>query len=169
MNQLFFSGWDTLVRTLVVGVLAYVGLIVILRSTGKRTLSKLNAFDLVVTVSLGSTLATILLSKDVALAQGILAFVILSGMQYVVTWSSVRWPWVRTVVKSEPTLLLHHGDLLHRAMMKERVTVDEIEASARAQGIADITSIHAVVLETDGTLSIIAKRDGTTTIDESLE
>jgi uncharacterized membrane protein YcaP (DUF421 family) len=169
MSQLFFSGWDALLRTLIVGVLAYVGLVVILRSTGKRTLSKLNAFDLVVTVSLGSTLATILLSRDVALAQGILAFVILSGMQYVVTWSSVRSQWVRKVVKSEPTLLLHRGDLLHRAMKKERVTADEIEASARAQGIADIASVDAVVLETDGTLSIIAKSNGSTTIAESIE
>ncbi|WP_231362619.1 hypothetical protein [Thioalkalivibrio sp. ALMg9] len=67
---MFFGGWDGLLRTLVVGVLAYVALIVFLRLSGKRTLSKMNAFDLVVTVALGSTLATVLLAKDVALAEG---------------------------------------------------------------------------------------------------
>jgi len=92
---MFFSGWDSLLRTLVVGVLAYVALVVFLRVSGKRTLSKMNAFDLVVTVALGSTLATVLLSKDVALAEGVLAFALLISLQFVVTWSSVRARWVR--------------------------------------------------------------------------
>jgi len=60
-----------------------------------RTLSKMNAFDLVVTVSLGSTLATVLLAKDVALADGALAFGLLVGLQFLVTWSSVRARWAR--------------------------------------------------------------------------
>jgi len=157
MSQMFFNGWEPLIRTLVVGVLAYIGLVVILRTTGKRTLSKLNAFDLVVTVSLGSTLATILLNKDVALAQGILAFAILSGMQYLVTWMSVRWKSVREIVKSEPRLLVHHGEMLPDALKQERITVDEIEAAARSEGIDGLSSVASVVLETDGTLSVIGK------------
>jgi uncharacterized membrane protein YcaP (DUF421 family) len=159
MNDMLFNGWDTLVRTLVVGILAYVGLVLILRITGKRTLSKLNAFDLIVTVSLGSTLATILLNKEVALAEGILAFLILSGMQYLVTWSSVRWKWVRNIVKSEPQLLVHNGEILEQAMKKERVTVDEIQAATRSANLHALAEVDMVVLETDGTLSIIPKRD----------
>jgi uncharacterized membrane protein YcaP (DUF421 family) len=76
-------------------VLAYVVLVVFLRLSGLRTLSKLNAFDLVVTVALGSTLATVLLTKDVALADGALAFALLIALQFVVTWSSVRVGWLR--------------------------------------------------------------------------
>ena len=60
MERIFFDGWSVLFRTAVVGVLAYVCLIFFLRISGKRTLSKMNAFDFVVTVALGSTLATIL-------------------------------------------------------------------------------------------------------------
>src|SRR5690606_19709687 len=96
-------------RTLVVGVLAYVSLIFFLRATGKRTLSKMNAFDFVVTVALGSTLATILLSMDVSLAQGCLAMALLIGLQYVITWSSVRMRWIRRTVTGEPTLLFYRG------------------------------------------------------------
>ncbi len=87
---MFFGSWYSLLRILVVGVLAYVALIVLLRVTGKRTLSKMNAFDLVVTVALGSTLATVLLSKDVALADGVVAFALLIGLQFIITWLSVR-------------------------------------------------------------------------------
>ncbi len=71
-----------LLRILIVGPLAYILLIVILRTSGKRTLSKLNAFDFVVTVALGSTLATVLLSKDVPLIEGVLAFAVLAILQF---------------------------------------------------------------------------------------
>jgi uncharacterized membrane protein YcaP (DUF421 family) len=67
----FFDSWDWLLRTLIIVVLAYGTLIALLRLAGKRTLTKLNAFDLVVTVALGSTLATALLSKDVAQGKGL--------------------------------------------------------------------------------------------------
>ena len=70
---MIFDTWFGLLRVLVVGTAAYAALVLLLRASGKRTLAKLNAFDLVVTVALGSTLATVLLSKDVALAEGLLA------------------------------------------------------------------------------------------------
>jgi hypothetical protein len=67
MENAFFTSWTSVGRTLVVGVAAYAGLIVLLRISGKRTLTKMNAFDLVITVALGSTLATVLLTKSMAL------------------------------------------------------------------------------------------------------
>ncbi|MFN2441460.1 MAG: DUF421 domain-containing protein, partial [Thermoanaerobaculia bacterium] len=67
---MFFDDIQGLIRVFVISILAYVALVLFLRVSGKRTLTKLNAFDLVVTVALGSTLATIILSKDVALAEG---------------------------------------------------------------------------------------------------
>ncbi len=83
-TAVFFAGWAGLLRVLVVGSVAYVALVVILRSSGKRTLAKLSAFDLVVTVALGSTLATVLLSKSVALAEGVLAMMLLAALQALV-------------------------------------------------------------------------------------
>jgi hypothetical protein len=65
----------------------------------------MNAFDLVVTVALGSTLATVLLNKEVALAEGVLAFAVLIGLQFIVTWSSVRQRWIRQIVTGEPRML----------------------------------------------------------------
>lgn len=157
---MFFNSWFDLLRVIVVGALAYLALIVLLRTFGKRTLSKMNAFDLVVTVALGSILATIPLSKDLALTEGILAFAVLMGLQYGISWSSVRWATIRDLVKSEPALLLHRGELLHGAMKKERVAEEEIRYAARLQGFAALEEIEAVVLETDGTFSVVSKRDG---------
>jgi uncharacterized membrane protein YcaP (DUF421 family) len=111
------NGFEPIVRTAVAGVLAYVALVLLLRISGKRTLSKMNAFDFVVTVALGSTLATVLLSRSASLSQGIAAFLVLALIQFVVTWYSVRWPAVRRLVRSEPSLL-YHGGGFHTSAMK---------------------------------------------------
>ena len=154
----WFPGWAVLVRTLLVGTAAYVTLVLVLRTTGKRTLAKLNAFDLVVTVALGSTLASVLTSKDVAWAQGALAFGLLAGLQYLVTWASVRSARVRGLVRSEPALLLHRGALLPGALRAQRLTTSEVEAAVRAAGLARLEDAHAVVLETDGSLGVVPGR-----------
>lgn len=157
---MFFNNWGDLSRTLVVGVLAYIALVGFLRISGKRTLSKMNAFDLVVTVALGSTLATILLSKEVSLVEGMVAFLVLILLQYTVAWLSVRSAKFRQIVKSEPSLLLFRGQYLDNKLKSQRVTKDEVKAAIRAQGIESLEQVEAVVLETDGSFSVINKSDG---------
>ncbi len=157
---MFIGGASGLLRVVVVGALAYVALVLALRSTGKRTLSKLNAFDLIVTVALGSTLATVLLSKEVPLAEGITAFLVLILLQYAVTWTSVRWPRFQSWVKAEPRLLFRDGDYLEKAMQDERVTRDELLAAMRQQGHSEPHAVGTVVLETDGSLSVTRRQEG---------
>ena len=153
-SRLFFDDWFSLFRVLVVGVLSYAALIVLLRTSGKRTLGKLNAFDFVVTVALGSTFASVLLSSGVALAEGVTALALLMALQYAVAWSSVRSPLVERLVKSEPTLLYRDG-FLTAAMRRERVTPDELRQAVRGQGYAELAQVTAIVLETDGSLSVL--------------
>lgn len=162
MEHVFFDGWRPLIRTATVGVLAYVGLVLLLRLAGNRTLSKMNAFDLVVTVALGSTLATILLNKDVSLAQGALGLSLLIAMQFIVSWSSVRIPWVRRLVTGEPTLLFYGGSPLQDSLRRSRVTEDEVRAAVRTAGIAIMEEVEAVVMETDGSLSVVRRSANST-------
>jgi uncharacterized membrane protein YcaP (DUF421 family) len=143
-------------RTVVVGVAAYVALIAALRVSGKRTLTKWNAFDFVVTIALGSVLATALTSSQVSLAQVVTAFVVLIALQFVITWLSVRSRLVRRWTKSRPRLLLRHGRFDERALKEERVTRREVLAAVRGSGIGDLDRVAAVVLETDGSVSVIA-------------
>lgn len=156
---MFYDNFYDLIRVVVVGIGAYGSLILLLRISGKRTLTKMNAFDLVVTVALGSTLATILLSNDVALAEGITAFVVLITLQFMVAWLSVRSAAVRQLVKATPKLLFYQGQFNHEALIWERVTQEEVFAAIRAQGIADLEQVEAVVLETDGSITTL-KRAG---------
>jgi uncharacterized membrane protein YcaP (DUF421 family) len=158
-SDVFFDSWTAIWRVLAVGSLAYAALVILLRTSGKRTLSKLNAFDLVVTVALGSTLATVLLSKDVALAEGVVALALLIALQFIIAWMSVRSSGFESVIKSEPTLLLHNGRFLETAMREQRITRTEILAAVRASGHAGTDQIASVVLETDGTISVVGNSD----------
>jgi uncharacterized membrane protein YcaP (DUF421 family) len=152
---MFFDSWIQVVRVLVVGTGAYIALLIFHRLSGKRTLSKLNAFDLVVSVSMGSTLANTLLSSGTALIEGITALGLLVALQFVVTWLSVRSRWFSQLIKSEPTVLLSHGEMNFKAMRSERVVPDELHQAARTEGLSNAWEAMTITLETDGTLSII--------------
>ncbi len=154
---MFFDDWFGLIRILIVGVLAYAALIIFLRVSGKRTLSKWNAFDFVVTIALGSTLASVIISKDVVLIEGVIAFALLIGLQFVITRLSVKFDFIKNVVKAEPTLLFDKGEFLNETMRRQRVTESEIRAAIRSNGLAAIEDAEAVVLETDGTFSVVKK------------
>ncbi|WEX07506.1 YetF domain-containing protein [Chelativorans sp. AA-79] len=157
VDPIFFESWAGLLRTLFVGSTAYILLILLLRASGKRTLSKMNAFDLIITVALGSTLATVLLDKNVPLAEGITALALLIYLQWAITWGSVRSDRFQEVVKAEPTLLVKDGRYLEQAMRRQRVSEEEILAAVRQSGKADMSAIDMVVLETDGSLSVIPR------------
>ena len=161
---MLFDDWAGVGRVLAVGPLAYAALIAVLRVSGKRSLTKLNAFDLVVTVALGSTLATILLSKDVALAEGVMALVLLVGMQFAITWLSVRSERFQRLVKAQPTLLVHRGRFLDDALRAERVTREEVLYALRSNGATDPADIASVVLETDGSFSVLESDPGAPTL-----
>ena len=152
---MWFDDWSDIVRVLIVGTAAYVGLVALLRISGKRTLAKLNAFDLVVTVAFGSTLATILLSSDVSYAEGVTALILLAVLQFVAAMISSRLRLGRAVITARPTLLLHEGVILGERLREQRISADEIRQAVRASGAGSLADIAAVVLETDGSLSVI--------------
>jgi len=112
MKNIFFDSWESIFRTVIITIFAYILLILLLRGFGKRTLSKMNAFDFIVTIALGSTLATVMLSKDVSLIDGVLAFFLLIFLQYIITFFSVRYKTISNLVKSTPALLVYKGEML---------------------------------------------------------
>lgn len=151
------ADWSDLLRVVVVGSCAYLALVVLLRGYGKRTLSKINAFDFVVTIALGSILATILLSKSVSLLEGVTALVVLMSWQFAFSWLAARSSRVRKIIASEPRLLAHDGELLTSALRDERIAADEVMQALRNHGFQRLHEVRCVILEPDGTLSVIGR------------
>lgn len=154
--MLFFDGWQPVIRILAIGPLAFVFLVVLLRVSGKRTLSKMNAFDFVVTIAIGSLFATVVIDENVSLVTGVTAFAVLIFAQFIITWLSARSTAFERFVKAEPTLLYHDGEMLRRALQKMRITEREVEAMVRRAGIPNMDTVSAVVLEADGSVSVIS-------------
>ena len=157
MDNIFFGNWESVFRTIIITVLAYIALIFLLRSSGKRTLSKMNAFDFIVTIALGSCLATVALNKKVVLIEGVLVFFLLIFMQYFITWLSVRIKSVKNIITSKPAMLLYKGELFDKELKKQRVTIEEIHTAARRKGFTDLDKIDVIVLETTGDITVVGE------------
>lgn len=154
---MFFDDGPTLARTLVVTPLAYLALLVVVRLSGKRALAKLNAFDLVVTVALGSVLASVAVSADITLTSGAVVLGVLIALQYAIAFLSSRWHPFQRLVKARPQVLVRDGLVLDDVLQEERVARSEILQVLRQHGYASLGEAAAVVLETDGTLSVVAQ------------
>lgn len=150
-----FGGWAPIARILVVGTLAYVAMVLLLRVTGKRTLVQMNAFDFIITVALGASFGRVLTARSVALVEAVTAFALLIFLQYAVTWLQVRWPPVANVITAPPTLLYFRGRVLRDAMRRARITQAELETAVREHGAGSFDAIEAVVLESNGTFAVI--------------
>lgn len=163
---MFFNDWEGIWHILVTAVLLYPLLIIMLRISGKRTLSKMNMFDFVITIALGSMVSAIVMDGAIPLVEGLTGLAALIALQFTVTWSSVRFSFVNKSVKGEPQLLYHDGRFIEKAMKKERIKKDEIMQAVRTTGKSSFASVRAVVLETDGSLSVMEKEssEGESTI-----
>lgn len=159
MNNLLFDNWEAMGRALIATLLAYITLLIMVRVSGKRTLSKMNAYDFLVTIALGSCLAATALNKSVALAEGAVVYMTLISLQFIITWSSVRSSRIKQLVSGSPTLLLYKGKILEHAMKKERITIEEMYVVARRKGLENLDKAFAVVLETTGDLTIMPNMD----------
>lgn len=121
-----------------------------MRISGKRTLGQLNAFDFIVTVAFGSTLATILLSSDVAFLEGLTALALLAALQFVVAWASAHVPGARAAVTAKPVALLVSGELQRAQLRRNRLSESEVLQAVRSTGSGDLSDVAAVVLEPTG-------------------
>ena len=155
MEKILECSVDDIFRILSSAILVYVLIIIYIRILGKRSTSELNNFDWIVTVSLGSIVASTVILEDISVVEGGLSVFILMALQYLVTKAMVGSDRFREVVKSTPQLLLFEGEFIDENMKKERILEPEVYAAIRQKGLKSIKEIYAVVLETNSKISII--------------
>lgn len=147
--------WDKVQHTLVTGTLTYAGIVLWLRFSGKRILSKWNAFDFVVTIAFGSILSSALLLEDTPFSQAMVGIGLLVCLQFLITWLAARSSVVQKLIKTQPSLLVFKGELLLGTLKQQRVAKGEVLAAIRLSGCSSVEDVDAVVLETDGSFSVI--------------
>ena len=152
---MFADGWRPILRIAVIGTLSYIVVVALLRYFGKRALTKMNAFDMVVTVAVGSAFASAVTSKDITLADGVAAFIVLLVLQRLFAGLSIRLGWFGRYLKAQPLLIVYRGVILWHNAKKEQLGNLEIMGGLRGQGVAAVEDVLAMVLEPDGSFSVI--------------
>jgi len=155
MENIFPSSVDDILRLLISAVIVYILIIVYIRLLGKRSTSELNNFDWIVTVSVGSIVASTIILKDISITEGGVSIFVLMMLQFMVTKSMYHSEKFREIVKSTPQLLLFEGEFIEKNMKNERILRPEVYAAIRQSGLKSIKQIYAVVLETNSKISVI--------------
>ncbi|KGM13559.1 DUF421 domain-containing protein [Cellulomonas bogoriensis] len=153
--NLWWDGWEPLIRVVVIATLGYTWLVVLLRVTGPRNMAKMTPFDFVLTVTLGSAFGRVITADDVTVTDAVVAFTTLVALQWVMAELRQRSARFTRLVDSGPTLLYHQGRPLPRAMRRHRFTDSDLHSAAREHGHGSLASVEAIILQADGTFAVI--------------
>ena len=140
-------------------VVVFIFLIVLTRVIGRRELSSLQPFDLILLIILGDAVQQGLTQDDYSLTGGLLAVGTIAVLQVLVSWISYRFPRTRRVIEGTPIIVIQDGEAIERNLKRERLDLDDVAEEARQQGIARLADVKWAVLETTGKISFI-KNDG---------
>lgn len=154
---MFFDGWESVARIAVLAALTYIILIAALRVLGEQALAKMSAYDMIVTIALGSILVAIPFSEGVTLADGVAGIATIFGLQEATRWLTKRSGPARRLITQRPQVVLWEGRLLEKRMEEISVTEEEVRAAVRSAGLGSLQAAQAVVLEADGEWSVIAR------------
>lgn len=156
---MFFDSWAELGHIALASVLFYVFVVIAVQIGGKRSTSKMNNYDWIVTVALGSIFGSTILSDEIVLLEGFVASAALIGTKYTFTLAACHSKTISKLLRATPRLLVFKGEFLENEMRRERVTKAEIRAAVREKGLPTMDDVWAVVLEADAVLSVISKQD----------
>lgn len=145
-------------ETLLRAALVYLFLTLLFRLAGKRTLSQVTPFDLVLLLIISETVQQAMIAEDNSMTNAALLVLTLIGIDIVLSWLKQRWTWLDRVMDDRPLIIVQDGKPIEDRMKRERVSEGEVMASARhTQGVRRMEDIAYAVLETDGKISIIQK------------
>jgi uncharacterized membrane protein YcaP (DUF421 family) len=141
------------------GIFVFFFLYVLMRMMGRRELSSLEPFDLILLIVLGDAVQQGLTQDDYSLTGAFLAIGTIAILQLAVSYANFRFPKLRPVLDGEPIVVVQDGKPIEKNLRRERVTIDDLAAAARQQNIAKIEDVQWAVMETSGAISFIKKSD----------
>ena len=140
------------------GIVVFAFLFTLVRVIGRRELSSLEPFDLILLIILGDTVQQGLTQDDYSLTGAIIAVGTIAGLQVITSYVSFRVPWARKVLEGEPIVIVQDGTPIEKTLHRERMTVEEVAEEARQQQIDSLDKVQWAVLETSGQISFISKQ-----------
>jgi uncharacterized membrane protein YcaP (DUF421 family) len=141
------------------GIAIFVFLYVLMRAIGRRELSTLEPFDLILLVVLGDAVQQGLTQDDYSVTGAFLAIGTIAGLQVLVSYTNFRFPRLRPLIDGEPIVVIQDGKPVEQNLKRERVTIEDLHAAARRQNIGKLDEVAWAVMETSGEITFIKKSD----------
>ena len=132
-------------------------ILVLVRVMGRRELSKMEPFDLIVLIVIGDLVQQGVTQQDYSVTGAVLAVGTIGVLAVFMSWLSFRFARIRPVLDGRPVVLVEKGSPIAHNLRRERITLDELSAQARLSGIASLENVQWAVLETGGQISFISK------------
>ncbi len=138
-------------------IVLYAFVVFVMRVIGRRELSSMTPFDLVLLIVLGDAIQQGLTQDDYSVTGAILAVATIATLQVFTSYVSYRSKKARTVLEGEPIVLIDHGQIVERNLKRERMTEDEVAEEMRRQQIASLDDVDWAIVEANGAISFIKK------------
>jgi uncharacterized membrane protein YcaP (DUF421 family) len=163
LTNLFHIGPDaqttiSILEKIVRPVLVYLFLVAGLRLAGKRELAQLNAFDLVVLLTLSNTVQNAIIGSDNSVLGGVIGATTLLVFNYVVVRFVLAHPTVERLIEGDADVLMRGGKVLEERLRAEGITTNELEAASRRQGFASLNEVDKAILEANGGVTFVARK-----------
>jgi uncharacterized membrane protein YcaP (DUF421 family) len=139
------------------GIIMFVFVWFVTRAVGRRELSTLEPFDLILLIVLGDLIQQGVTQNDFSVTGAMIAGGTMAVMTVLFSWLAFRFRRLQPILEGDPVILVERGKTIDRNLQRNRITREELAAQARMQQVAHIADIEWAVLETSGTISVIPK------------
>jgi len=137
--------------------LAFFFVLFVTRVVGRRELASLQPFDLILLVMIGDLVQQGVTQNDFSVTGLVLAGGTIAVLTVAVSYSSFKVPFLRPVLDGEPIIVVQDGEPIETNLARNRITLGEVLAAARQEGIASLDQVEWAVLETSGRISFIER------------
>lgn len=137
-------------------VIVYLFIVIAIRIAGKKELAQLSVIDLVFILLISNAVQNAMVGPDNSLLGGIIAAASLFLVNIILKFITFRYKKANILIEGEPVILIHNGELIKKNLEKEKIPLEELEASIREHGVEKIEDVNLAILEIDGNISIIS-------------
>jgi len=140
------------------GIVLFLFVYLLTRVIGRRELSSLQPFDLILLIVLGDSIQQGLTQDDYSITGAVIAVGTIASLQVLTSWSAFRFPWLRRALDGHPVVLVEDGKVIEKNLRRERLTIDDLAEQARTNELASIADVQWAIFEPSGTISFIPKQ-----------
>jgi uncharacterized membrane protein YcaP (DUF421 family) len=138
-------------------VVAFLFVLFLTRVVGRRELSSLEPFDLIMLVMIGDLVQQGVTQNDFSLTGMLLVGGTIGVLTVLVSYAGWRFPFLRPALEGQPVIVVQDGDPIKRNLDRNRITLDEVRAAARLEGIGTLADVEWAVLEASGKITFIKR------------